>query len=221
MSGILSLFSHFLKIQDFFAVHCNNNFCINLSYLFYYKAETGKKTAWKSPSSHQEEEAAFKRIQLHVSEWNALKNSARQRQPHSFFCFVWFIFLYFLAVFLCSVRHCAMNELDVWEIQWEGYFVCLWVKEEEKKQQLPILDFENKKLTNCPWKLFKACASYISGLSTYFWKVGGGGESQYRSNRCDLLLSFNIFRKAKAYSQNDLILSDALTMQNAWILAHI
>lgn len=45
MSGILSLFSHFLKIQDFFAVHCNNNFCINLSYLFYYKAETGNKTA--------------------------------------------------------------------------------------------------------------------------------------------------------------------------------
>lgn len=46
MSGILSLFSHFLKIQDFFAIHCNNNFCITLSYLFYYKAETGKKTAW-------------------------------------------------------------------------------------------------------------------------------------------------------------------------------
>lgn len=72
-----------------------------------------------------------------------------------------------------------MNEQDVWEFQWKGFFVRLWVK--EYKKQLPLLDLKKKN-----WQI--VLESLSKPTKVLFWASG-----------CifDLLLPFIIFRKRR------------------------
>lgn len=180
MSGILSLFSHFLKIQDFFAVHCNNNFCINLSYLFYYKAETGKKTAWVLANLPE----ATKKKRLRSKEscftfqnempWKTARG--RGSQTLSFVLFGWFFSIF-------SQYFCALFVIVPWMNWMCGRFngkVTLSVSESKKKKKNNNFLFLILKIKN--WQIvlesYSKRAQVIFRASEHIFEkcVCGGGR---------------------------------------------